>query len=108
MRIRAGDTVKIIRGKDRGKISKVEKVFPKANKLVVAGANLYKKHVKPRQGRGGGIIEITKPLQEFQVQVICPGCQKPTRIGYQIGKGTKERICKKCGVTLDKPNKGKK
>jgi len=107
MKLKKGDTVIIRRGKDKGKTGKVEKVFPKLGKLVVNGVNVYKKHVKPREGQKGGIIEITKPLPAAHTQIVCSACNKPTRVGYQVTKTSKERICKKCGVGLD-TKKGKK
>jgi large subunit ribosomal protein L24 len=97
MKIKKGDTVLIIRGKDRGKSGKVVKVIPKENKIVVEGLNLVKKHVKPkRQGEKGKIIEIPAPLYISKVKLICPNCNKPTRVGYKIEGEEKFRICKKC------------
>jgi len=106
MKIKKGDTVKIIRGKDQGKTGPVEKVFPQKGKVLVGGVNVYKKHLKPRQGQRGGIIELTKPLLISNLKLVCPTCHKPTRVGYQLGKLSKERICKKCGTGLDKTRKG--
>lgn len=105
MRLKKDDTVIIIRGKDKGKKGKVEKVLPKLGKLTVANLNIYKKHVKSRQGQKGGIIEINKPLAVFQVKLVCPSCNKPTRVGFEVSKGTKERICKKCGAVLNRKKK---
>lgn len=102
MKLRKGDDVQVIRGRDRGKTGKVEKILPKENMLKVAGVNIYKKHVKSRQGQKGGIIEIAKPISTFQVKLVCPNCNKLARIGYQTTSGRKERVCKKCGTTLDK------
>ena len=98
MRIKKGDTVKIKVGKDKGKTGKVEKALPKKNKVLVEGINVYKKHLKPRgEGKPGGIIEINKPLSVSNVMLVCPKCQKPTRVGYQLDKqGNKYRFCKKC------------
>ena len=97
MKIKAGDTVKIIRGKDSGKSGKVEKVMPVITKVVVEGMNQYKRHLKSRMpGQKSEIITITKPLAVANVQLVCPKCKKPTRVGYKLLKGDKSRICKKC------------
>lgn len=98
MKLRKGDTVKIIAGKDRGKQGKIEKVFPKLGKVLIPGINIYKKHVKPRgEGKPGGIIDLVKPLPATNIALLCPKCGKPTRIGFQIDKsGEKHRICRKC------------
>jgi len=101
MRIRKGDKVRIIKGKDRGREGTVEKVLPKERKVVVAGLNIYKKAVRPTQRNPkGGIIEIAKPLPVENVMLICPHCQKLTRVGYRIRGDKKFRICKKCQQEL--------
>lgn len=99
MKIHKSDKVKIITGKDKGKTGKVEKVYPKKGKLLVAGVNIYRKHLKPRGEKNpGGIVDISKPIDVSNVVLICPNCNKETRIGYSIDKkGGKTRICKKCG-----------
>lgn len=98
MKLRKGDPVKVVAGKDRGKQGKIEKVFPKSGQVLVPGVNLYKKHVRPQgEGKPGGIIDLVKPLPVANVTFICPKCKKQTRIGFQIDKsGEKRRICKKC------------
>jgi large subunit ribosomal protein L24 len=108
MKIKTGDTIRVWRGKDRGKTGKVEAVFPKTRQVVVGGVNVYKKHVKSREGQKGGIIEVTKPIRAAHVRVVCSACNRPTRVGYQGSKGNKERICKKCGVSLEKKQEKKK
>lgn len=105
MKFRKGDEVVVTIGKDRGKRGKIETVFPKQDRILVAGVNIYKRHLKPRgQNKPGGIVDKTVPLLMSKVAVICPKCGKPTRIGYQIetknekGKAySRLRICKKCG-----------
>ena len=99
-RIKKGDKVFVLSGKDRGKTGKVEKVFPKVGRILVAGVNVVKKHVKPRQGQKGGIVEVTKSMLAAHVRVVCSACNRPTRVGYQMSQGNKERVCKKCGVSL--------
>lgn len=96
MRIKKGDKVKILLGKDRGKMGKVELVLGKDGKVFVGGVNLYKRHVKKQRGLEGGIIEIPKPLDVSNIALICPNCSKATRVGYQMEGTTKMRICKKC------------
>jgi large subunit ribosomal protein L24 len=102
MRIKKGDKVKVLLGKDRGRTGTVSRVLPKESKLVVKGINVAKKHVKPRGDKQkGGIIRLEKPLPVSKVAVVCPSCSQPTRIGYQVDKkGDKFRICKKCKSLL--------
>ena len=97
-KIKKGDRVIITAGKDKGQKGKVEKVFPKINKVLVPGVNVYKRHSKPRgEKQPGGIIEIVKPLPISNVALICSKCNRPTRVGYQIDKQkSKQRICRKC------------
>jgi len=106
MKIKKGDTVLILKGKDKGKTGKVERVLPKKNKLIVEGLNLLKKHVKPsKKYPKGGIITISAPLAVGNVMVVCPSCSKPSRVGYKFreisGKKKKIRICKRCQAPLD-------
>ena len=85
-----------------GKKGKVMQVSPKEGKVIVENANFVQKHVKPRRmGEAGGIIKAEGAIYACKVQVVCPRCGKPTRVGHKILKdGTKERICKKCGESL--------
>ena len=100
MKLKIGDTVKVTLGKDRGKTGKIEAILPKRNSVVVAGANMYKKHVKRSGDKAGQIVDLTRPLAVSKVALICPHCHQPTRVGYQ-GEGKKKlRICKKCGKKL--------
>ncbi len=97
MKIKTGDTVLIISGKDRGKKGKVIKALSGESRIIVEDANLRKKHVRPkRQGEKGQIVETAAPLDASNVKLICPKCKKPTRIGYKVAEGGKYRICKKC------------
>lgn len=97
MKLKKGDEVKVVVGKDKGKTGKVERVFPKESKIIVSGVNVYKRHLKT-QGRGkpGGIIDIIKPLPIANIALVCPRCKKQTRIGYKIEGENKTRICRKC------------
>lgn len=100
MKIKKNDIAKILLGKDRGKTGKVLRVFGKQNKVLVEGMNLYKRHVRKMGQTEGGIIEIAKPLDISNVALVCPNCQKATRIGYKLESKTKIRICKKCEVAI--------
>lgn len=102
MKILKGDKVKILIGKDKGRDGVVLKSFPKKNQVLVKDINIFKKHVKPTQNKAGGIIEKERALLVSKVALICPQCQKTTRVGYQIDKaGDKYRVCKKCKTILN-------
>ena len=97
MKIKKGDTVLIISGKDRGKAAKVLKSFPKESKVLIEGMNLRHKRVKPkREGEKGQSIKVPSPLDVSDVKFICPKCGKATRLGYEIKNKKKFRVCKKC------------
>lgn len=102
MKIRTDDKVVVLSGKDKGKQGKVLKADPKGMKVIVAGVNVATKHQKPRkQGEEGGIIKVETPIYASKVQVVCPGCGKPTRVAHSVdAKGEKTRVCKKCGASL--------
>ena len=101
MRIKKGDTVKILSGNDKGKTGEVLSVIPKTNKIVVKGVNIRKKHIKPRkQGEEGGIISVECAVNSSIVNVVCPKCGKATRIGYKVEDDKKVRVCKKCGTII--------
>jgi large subunit ribosomal protein L24 len=101
MRLRKGDRVQVLQGKDRGKTGTVDQVKAKEGKVLVSGVNLFKRHLKPRgQGQGGGIVEQIRPLPASKVALICPKCGKITRIGYQISGNQKARICRACKVEI--------
>ena len=102
--VKTGDTVVILSGKDKGKQGKVLEVSPKEGKVIVEGLNIATKHVKPRNAQQqGGIVEAEAAMYADKVQVICPKCGKPTRIGHKILEdGSKIRVCKHadCGEEL--------
>lgn len=104
LKIKKGDTVFVNSGKSRGKTGKIEQVFPKKNLAVVTGVNVVKRHLKPtRKSPHGGIIDKLAPIPVSNLMVVCPRCNKPTRVGYKVveGKGKKMRICKKCKESVD-------
>lgn len=97
MKLRKGDEVKVVVGKDKGKTGKIEKVFPKTGKVLVIGVNQYKRHMKARSERQPSeIITLTKPLPISNVAFVCPKCHLITRIGYSLENDKKVRICAKC------------
>jgi large subunit ribosomal protein L24 len=102
MKLKKGDQIIVIKGKDKGRRGKIEKIFPKKGQVLVPGINLYKKHArKQSEKKPGGIIEIVVPLPVANVAPFCPKCKKPTRIGYQIDQsGNKTRICRKCQTLI--------
>ena len=103
MKIKKGDTVQVLNGNDKGKTGEVLQVIPKTEKVIVKGINVRKKHVKPRKkGEEGGILSVECPIHVAKLSVVCPKCNKPTRIGYEIEKDEKVRVCKKCGAKIKK------
>ena len=102
LKIKKGDRVRVLTGKDRGKEGVVMRVMPKANKVIVDGVNMAKKHQKARTATTqGGIIDKDMPIPAPNVAVISPGDGKPTRVGYKIQPdGSKIRICKRTGAEL--------
>jgi len=118
-KIKKGDTVLVVRGKEKGKQGKVLKVYERVKRrdkqgnpvyvrhfVIVEGVRLIKKHVKPIEGvREGGIIETEGPIDISNVMLICPNCNKPTRVGFRIVEEgnvrRKYRYCKKCNENID-------
>ena len=100
MKIKKGDRVRVLSGKDRGKEGTVMRALPADRKVIVDGVNVAKKHQKPtRATMQGGIIDRDMPVDVSNVQIVCPSCG-PTRVGYKIEDGNKTRICRKCGGDL--------
>jgi len=104
VRVKKDDLVEVISGKDKGKRGKVLKVLPRENKVVIQGVNIVKRHQRPiPQLREGGIIEREAPIYASKVMLVCPNCDKPTRVGMRfLDDGAKVRFCKKCGEIVDK------
>ena len=101
MRIKKGDNVQVLSGNDKGKTGEVLEVIPKSGKIIVKGVNIRKKHIKHRkQGEEGGIIPLECVIYSDKVNVVCPKCNKPTRIKYEMDKDKKVRVCQKCGAKL--------
>jgi len=97
MKIRAKDKVKVISGKDKGKVGEVLRVIQETNKLIVSGVNLVKKHVK---GEKGGIVSFEKPVSVSSVMYYDEESSKPTKVGYSIVDGKKYRVLKSSGKVL--------
>lgn len=97
-KIRKGDIVQAIKGKDSGKKGKVIQVFAEKGKALVEGINLAKKHKRQtRQDQKGGIVSIEMPIALANVMLVCKNCDHPSRVGFSILKdGTKTRVCKSC------------
>jgi large subunit ribosomal protein L24 len=105
-RIKKGDTVEVIAGKDKGVRGAVLRVIPKENRVVVERVNVVKKHQRPVQaGRGQvqpGIIEFEAPIHLSNVMLVCTQCNERTRVGYRVTEdGMKVRVCRKCGADID-------
>ncbi len=107
MRIKKGDTVEVIAGKDRGKRGEVLRVLPKDNRVIVQGLNLRKKHERARPTAGGRqlapeIVTFEGPMNASNVMLICPKCGERSRVGYQRDEdGRAARVCKACESALD-------
>lgn len=101
MKLRKGDTVRVITGKDKGAEGVVERVFPQTNKVIVSGVNTSAKHqVARRANEQSGIIDKDMPIDVSNVMIVCEKCG-PTRIGHRIDDdGKKHRVCRKCGGDL--------
>jgi large subunit ribosomal protein L24 len=112
LKIKKGDNVQIIAGKDSGKRGSVLRVLPNEGRVVVDKLNMVKRHTKPRpaprssgsqQVIPGGVIEREAPLNISNVQLICPSCGRPSRVGYrENADGNKVRVCRNCGKDVDK------
>ena len=101
MRLREGDSVKVVAGKDKGKESRIVKVFPAKNRIIVENVNTAKKHQRPQgQQMQGGIIDKDMPIDVSNVMIVCDKCG-PTRIAHRFDdEGVKHRTCVKCGGDL--------
>lgn len=110
MRIKTNDTVVVLQGKDRGKQGKVTSVNLEESKVTVDGVNEVKRHVRRSQrNMQGGRLSKMMPVPVAKVQLVCPVCQKPTRVGYQFDEqGKKNRVCKKCGAIIPENTYSKK
>ena len=102
-RIKKGDTVVVLAGKNKGKQGKVIRILNKKDRLYVERVNMIKRHTKPTQSSQGGIVEKEASIHTSNVAIYCGKCRKAARIGYKVHEdGTKVRVCRRCGEELDK------
>jgi large subunit ribosomal protein L24 len=111
-KIKKGDNVEVMAGKDAGKRGTVQRVLTEERRVVVDKINMVKRHTKPRpaprrtgsqQVIPGGVIEKEAPLHISNVQLVCPACGKPSRVGFRVNDdGNKVRVCRNCGKDVDK------
>jgi len=101
--IRKDDEVVVIAGNDKGKKAKVKYVIPETGRAVVEGTNMVKKALRPtQQNPKGGISDREAPIDVSNLMLVCPKCDKPTRVGMQVLEdGSRVRVCKKCGAQID-------
>ena len=108
MKVKKNDTVLVLTGKDAGKTAKVLVALPKDNKVVVDGINVQKKHKKARSAQEVSAIQNQSgPIDASNVMVVCPVCNKATRVAYLVEGDKKVRTCKKCGAVLDATKEAK-
>lgn len=100
MKVRSGDVVQVIAGKDKGKKGKVLAANPSENRVLIEGVNIATQHMKKQGATPGQIIKIEKPIHVSNVKLVCPETGKPTRIGFRIEGDKKVRFSKKSGKTL--------
>lgn len=101
MKLHKGDTIIVLTGKDKGKTGAIEAVYPKKNTVLIAGINVFKRHMKKRDEKNpGGIIDKPLPLHASKVALVDKKTKKPTRIGYLVSKGEKSRVSKKSGELI--------
>jgi large subunit ribosomal protein L24 len=105
VKLHKNDLVEVLTGRDAGKKGKILKVIPEKNRIIVQGVGFVKKHTRPNPGQNikGGIAEREAPIHASNVMIICPECDKRTRIGRKfLDDGRKVRICRKCEGVLDR------
>ena len=103
LHVKTGDRVIVTAGKDKGKMGNVKKSIPSEAKVVDEGVNMVTKAQKPNPMAGiqGGLVKLEAPLDSSNVMVVCPSCEKPTKIKHEVKDGKKGRVCKKCGEQID-------
>lgn len=99
-KIKKGDNVKVMAGKDSGRSGTVDRVLVKTGQVVVGGINISKRSVKKQGENKGGIIDLVKPVDISNVTLVCPNCKKVTRVGFKVEGKEKIRICRKCGKEI--------
>lgn len=102
MRLKKGDTVMIMAGKDKGKKGKIIRVAPDKGKIVIEGLNVAKRHQRPTRNFPGGIVDKARPLFASKVMLVCPRCSQPARVGSKRVQDHNVRVCNKCDEIIDK------
>lgn len=103
-KIRSGDTVLVVSGRNKGQQGKVRINLIERNRIVVEGVNIVKKHIKRGRARQAGIVEVEAPFHVSNVMLVCPSCKAPTRVGVRKGDdGKNARFCKKCDALIPRP-----
>jgi len=103
LHVKTGDRVMVTAGKDKGKTGNVKKSIPSKSQVIVEGLNMVTKAQKPNPmlGSQGGLVKMEAPLDSSNVMIVCPSCEKATRVKHEMVDGKKVRVCKKCGEKLD-------
>ncbi|MGN0018916.1 MAG: 50S ribosomal protein L24 [Candidatus Gastranaerophilaceae bacterium] len=103
LQVKTGDRVMVIAGKDKGKVGNVKKTMPSESKVLVEGANMVTKAQKanPMANIQGGLVKMEAPIDNSNVMIVCPACEKVTKVKHEMKDGKKVRVCKKCGEQLD-------
>jgi len=103
MKLRANDTVLVIKGRDRGKQGQIQRVLPKEDKVLVEGVNIVLRHAKAAPNvRQAGIVQKELPLRASNVMLVCTHCSRPTRVSFRtLADGTKARLCKSCKEVIE-------
>jgi large subunit ribosomal protein L24 len=101
MKLKKGDNVKVLAGKDRGKTGTVLRALPAEEKIVIDGLNVFKKRSRPkRQGEKGETVLVPRPLPAAKVALVCSSCKQQTRVGVRVEGGKRVRYCKKCKADI--------
>ena len=101
MKVKVNDNVLVITGKYKGKQGKVLKTYPDDHRVIVEGANMITRHVKPMGAKSGGRITKEGTIDVSNVMLVCPKCGKATRVSHRVDGDKKFRVCKKCGAVID-------
>jgi large subunit ribosomal protein L24 len=102
MNIKKGDKVVVISGKDKGVEGSVIAAYPRKGRVTVEKVNVVTKAIHPSQANTqGGLAKMEAPIDVSNVMLVCPSCNKPTRVGHKIEDGKKSRVCKKCGAVIE-------
>lgn len=102
LKLKKGDKVKVLLGKDKGREGEIERILPKKKAVLIPDLNIFKKHVKGgASGQKSGIYEVPRPISISKVALVCPKCKKPTRVGFKKVGEEKVRVCRKCEREID-------